>query len=552
MSVPLPAGHGGPALPTRFRFASGSARGSNTQGDLEELLRARLRFMATVFLVAYVITAALIASRLRVHHEDITRQVFLGVFSIVAAQSTLFAWAVWSLRRAVPRSLVFLRAVEMGYIISAMLTNFGLLYADFPSLVAILPQAALSLGVYSAGISALSIVSYGVMIPNTWRRTATVLAAMVVLSVVPDIVNVIRFGVGTSTAVVFVLIKVSCVSIFAMLVGYGSYRIELSDMAARAATQLGQYMLREKLGSGGMGEVYKAEHQLLRRPCAVKLIRPEHAGDSEVLQRFEREVQATAALTHPNTVAIYDYGIADDGTFYYVMEYLPGKTLEEIVAVDGPLAPARAVHLLRQVASALHEAHEAGLTHRDIKPGNVMVCERGGIHDVAKLLDFGLVVTGAMQTADAKLTQAGMILGTPAYMSPEQCGGEEHPGPASDIYSVGALAYFLLSGRSPFEGKGPVQMMMAHLGEVPASLASFRPEVSPALAALVMQCLAKRPEDRFSSAAELERALITVCPDVRRVETATPDPFPAAVDSAGACCPPESPAPAAGTPSAES
>lgn len=504
------AGNGAPALPTRFRFASGSARGATTTGDLQELLRARLRFMATVFLVAYVIMAALIASRLRVHREDITRQVFLGVFSVVAAQSTLFAWAVWSLRRAVPRSLAFLRAVEMGYVVSAMLANFGLLYADFPSLVAILPQAALSLGVYSAGISALSIVSYGVMIPNTWRRNASVLAAMVALSTVPDVVNVIRFDVATSTAVVFVLVKVCCAAIFAMLVGYGSYRIEVSELAARAATQLGQYMLREKLGSGGMGEVYKAEHQFLRRPCAVKLIRPEHAGDAEVLQRFEREVQATAALTHPNTVAIYDYGIADDGTFYYVMEFLPGKTLEEIVGLDGPLAPARAVHLLRQVASALHEAHTAGLTHRDIKPGNVMVCERGGIPDVAKLLDFGLVVTGPIQTADAKLTQAGMILGTPAYMSPEQCGGEEHPGPASDIYSVGALAYFLLSGRSPFEGKGPVQMMMAHLSDAPASITSLRPETPETLDSLVMKCLAKRPEDRYASAAELERALVAL------------------------------------------
>ncbi len=192
------------------------------------------------------------------------------------------------------------------------------------------------------------------------------------------------------------------------------------------------------------------------------------------------------------------------------MEYLPGHTLEEIVATEVPLAPTRAVHLLRQVASALTEAHAAGLTHRDIKPGNVMVCERDGIADVAKLLDFGLVVAAGMNAADAKLTQAGMILGTPAYMSPEQCGGDEHSGPASDIYSVGALAYFMLTGRSPFEGKAPVQMMMAHLGEVPASVASRRPGVSGAMEAVVMRCLAKRAEDRYASAADLEHALVSV------------------------------------------
>jgi hypothetical protein len=522
---PCASGSGTPALPTRFRFASGSARGSSTTGDLEEQLRARLRFMATVFLVAYTIMGALVISRLVVHHDAATRSVFWGVFWVDVAQCLLFAWAIWSLRPRVAHSLAFLRGIEMGYIVSALLANFGLLYADFPSLVAVLPSTALSLGIYSGGISAMSVVAYGVMIPNTWRRSATVLAAMVALSVVPDIVNVLRFDVAASTAVAFVTIKVACVSIFALLVGYGSYRIEISDLAARAATQLGQYLIREKLGSGGMGEVYKAEHRFLRRPCAVKLIRPEHAGDSEVLQRFEREVQATAALTHPNTVAIYDYGIADDGTFYYVMEYLPGQTLEEIVAKEGPLEPARAVHLLRQVVSALSEAHAAGLTHRDIKPGNVMVCERGGISDVAKLLDFGLVVTAGMQAADAKLTQAGMILGTPAYMSPEQCGGAENPGPVSDIYSVGALAYFMLSGRSPFEGKGPVQMLMAHLGEVPPSVASLRPEVAAPLDVLVMRCLAKRPEDRYASAAELERALHSI---------ALPEPLGRRVDSIAA------------------
>lgn len=495
------------ALPTRFRFSSGSARGLNTQRELEEQLRHRLRFIATLFLVAFVALGSIIAMRAVVTTVASQRDFLLRIVYVLAAQSVLYAWAVWRLRVGATNSLAFLRRVELGGVVAVTIGNFAFLYVDFPSIVQFMPNAPMDFGTFSAGICALGIVAYGVLIPNTWRRCATVVGAMAVASLLPDIVNLLRFDVAASAAIPFLSAKVGIVATFAALSVFGSYRIELSETAARAATQLGQYLIRERLGSGGMGEVYKAEHQLLRRPCAVKLIRPEHAGDAEVLQRFEREVQATAALTHPNTVAIYDYGIADDGTFYYVMEYLPGHTLEEIVATEGPLAPARAVHLLRQVASALQEAHAAGLTHRDIKPGNVMVCERGGIPDVAKLLDFGLVVTGGLQSADAKLTQAGIILGTPAYMSPEQCGGAENPGPASDIYSVGALAYFLLSGRSPFEGKGPVQMLIAHLGEVPPSVASLRPEVSLALDAVVMKCLAKRPEDRYASAAELERAL---------------------------------------------
>src|SRR5262249_23230089 len=160
-------------------------------------------------------------------------------------------------------------------------------------------------------------------------------------------------------------------------------------------------------------EVYRAEHALLRRPCALKTIRPERAGDPATLQRFEREVQATAALTHPNTVQVFDYGHAADGTFYYVMEYLPGLTLEEVVKREGPLPPAGAIHFLRQVCGALQEAHSRGLIHRDTKPGNVMICERGGIADVAKLLDFGLVLPLVSEPDGERLTQDGTVTGTP-------------------------------------------------------------------------------------------------------------------------------------------
>src|SRR5262249_37677439 len=184
----------------------------------------------------------------------------------------------------------------------------------------------------------------------------------------------------------------------------------------------GQYGLVEPLGKGGMGEVYLAEHRMLKRPCAVKLIRPEQAGDPHVLARFEREVQMTARLSHWNTVEIYDYGRAEDGTFFYVMEYLPGLSLDDLLQRYGPLPAERVIHILRQACQGLREAHSIGLIHRDIKPGNIFAAQRGGLFDVVKLLDFGLVKPVAEISA-ARLTQEGGISGTPLFMSPEQARG---------------------------------------------------------------------------------------------------------------------------------
>ena len=199
-----------------------------------------------------------------------------------------------------------------------------------------------------------------------------------------------------------------------------------------------------------MGEVYLAEHRLLKRPCAVKLIHPHRASDPHLLQRFEREVQATAQLTHTNTVEMFDYGHTEDGTFYYVMEYLPGLSLAELVEKHGPLPPARAVHLLMQTCDALSEAHSRGLIHRDIKPGNIFSAQRGGYYDVAKLLDFGLAKPISADSVPVQLTQDGSITGSPLYMSPEQAIGDSEPDERSDIYSLGAVAYYLLTGRPPF------------------------------------------------------------------------------------------------------
>jgi serine/threonine-protein kinase len=255
-----------------------------------------------------------------------------------------------------------------------------------------------------------------------------------------------------------------------------------------------------------MGEVWLAEHALLKRPCAVKFIRPDLAAHPATAARFAREVQAVTGLTHVNTVRVYDYGRAEDGSFYYVMEYLDGPTLEELVCRTGPLLPGRVVYLLRQVCAALVEAHAAGLVHRDLKPGNVIVATLGGQRDVAKLLDFGLV-QDLSADADDRLTRTGTVLGTPAYMSPEQAAGESVVDARGDVYGLGAVAFFALTGRPPFQGKSLGQLVAAHRSEPPPPLTDFRPDAPADLAAVVARCLAKDPASRFPAAADPDWAL---------------------------------------------
>jgi serine/threonine-protein kinase len=237
------------------------------------------------------------------------------------------------------------------------------------------------------------------------------------------------------------------------------------------------------------------------------LIRPTGVGGERQVARFEREVQATAALTHPNTVEIYDYGRAEDGTFYYAMEYLPGLDLDELVERHGPLPPARVIHLLRQVCGALHEAHGVGLIHRDIKPANIIVCTRGGVHDVVKLLDFGLVSAIDPGAAAEKLTQDGAIAGTPEYMSAEQAEGVAQLDGRSDIYSLGAVAYYLLTGRPPFRKANALQLLFAHVREPVRPIAEIRPDVPSDLETVVLRCLEKDRERRFQDVAALDDAL---------------------------------------------
>ena len=286
----------------------------------------------------------------------------------------------------------------------------------------------------------------------------------------------------------------------------------------RQREKVGPYRLVRRLGSGAMGVVWEARHALLRRPTAVKLLAPGNEGD-RALARFEREVQLTAGLTHPSTIAIYDYGRTADGVFYYAMELLNGLNLQQLVSFDGPLAPGRVVGLLRQACGALSEAHAAGLIHRDIKPANIMVCLYGGIADFVKILDFGLVkdlaappVAGepapnAAGEDDGLLSQDGSLLGTPLYMSPE---GMSNPGGVdarSDLFALGAVGYFLLAGKPPFPGRTALEIFKLERHGPPAALETGVPGLPAGLAGVLRKCLSFRRDDRPASAEALETLL---------------------------------------------
>jgi hypothetical protein len=275
----------------------------------------------------------------------------------------------------------------------------------------------------------------------------------------------------------------------------------------RDAMRLGQYTLEEKLGEGAMGEVYRARHSLLRRPTAVKLLPPDKAGE-KAIARFEREVQQTSRLNHPNTVAIFDYGHTEEGVFYYAMEYLEGIGLDGLVELSGPLSSGRVIHIMAQTAEALAEAHGLGLIHRDVKPANIVLCHRGGIADLVKVLDFGLVKDIA---APEKISTsaASTMTGTPQYMAPESINAPVSVDARADIYALGAVAYFLLTGVGVFEAPSTLLMCSKHLNEIPVPPSQRgATNVDADLERLVLRCLEKKREDRPQTALELRDALL--------------------------------------------
>jgi serine/threonine-protein kinase len=470
-------------------------------GEIQALLRKRLLFLAFLSWATFGLYGAFCVV---IRPEAFALSFY--AFELAGAGVLIFL-----LRSSRPLSLRQLRWVEAALFAGLVLFFSWSQWLFFSEgwLTRFAGEDWVSIMLAARGMSLswfILLVSYGLLIPNTRQRSATLVGVMALW---PVLLNA-ALGLGgprMERGWLFVAESAFIMVIGAAIAIYGAHRIEALQQQAAQARMLGQYRLKRLLGAGGMGEVYLAEHVLLKRPCAVKLIRPERAGDPTTLQRFEREARATAALTHPNTVEVLDYGHAEDGTFYYVMEYLSGLTLGQLVERHGPLPPARSVHLLRQVCGALSEAHAAGLIHRDIKPANVIVCQRGGAHDVVKLLDFGLVRTPRLGGEGGTLTQEGTIAGTPAYMSPEQAAGRAGLDGRSDLYGLGAVAYFLLTGQPPFVRDSAVQTLAAHLGEPVVAPDRHRPDVPADLQAVVLRCLEKDPARRFADAEEVSQAL---------------------------------------------
>jgi serine/threonine-protein kinase len=408
----------------------------------------------------------------------------------------------WLVCRGARRSPKELNAIDIG-------TTFGSL-ALFGTAFVLVPKHGFESALALTLITVSGLIMRAVFVPGTARRTfwvsvacsmPTLVATYVMACQAPETLAGIPWHViGSCMYVGAWLAATVALATLASRIIYGlSQRV-------RAATELGQYTLEEKIGEGGMGVVYRARHALLRRPTAVKLLPPELAGERAV-QRFEREVQLTSALTHPNTIAIYDYGRSPDGVFYYAMEYLEGITLEDLVAHDGPQPAGRVIHVLKQLCGALAEAHSVHLIHRDIKPANIVLCERGGLADYVKVLDFGLVKEVA--TADPQVSAAQTIVGTPAYMAPEAITRPDAIDVRVDLYAVGAVAYELLAGTPLFEGATVLEVCVKTLQETPKppSSQTGASPIPPELEALVLACLSKDPAQRPQSAIAISEAL---------------------------------------------
>jgi len=463
---------------------------------LQERIAAFTRAMFVLMAVVFLFSTATKHVDGAPHPETATvRYLSLGLVAVM-----LLALAnMWRIASGPLRSERFVRMLDIGCTVDP-----GILLAV---VVYVLREVQLT-QVGAVTLLIFVVLGRALIIPSTARHTLEVSSmafAPMVLSV--TVVNVM----GKSSAAFPASLAIGATALWSVvtisLATYGSHIIYGLRQEIRQAQQLGQYTLLEKIGEGGMGSVYRARHALLRRPTAIKLVPPEKAGPKQLV-RFEREVQNTAELEHPNTIQIYDYGHSPDGVFYYAMEFLDGIDLEELVDEDGKQPPGRVVHILDQACAALAEAHDKGLVHRDVKPANIFLCHRGGVPDVVKVLDFGLVKELA---TPGGVTNVDMVAGTPAFISPEAITAPDSLGPAADIYALGAVAYFLLTGAPVFEGATVVEICSHHVHtapEPPSRRAGI--ELSAELEGLVLRCLAKKPDERPDGVRAIRRTLRTL------------------------------------------
>jgi len=444
------------------------------------------------------------------------------VFLIVASL-VMLALARW--QRVPPTSLV---TAALAYEVAV---SFGLAFASYWDTFAAVPAYLMETDVVGFSAVALWMLAFTVIVPSEPRRA--VVALLLSATAIP-LVYLLEVQAGRAPvlgAVQFMLVFIAPYGGVVVL-AYVSARIiyRLGQDVSRAR-EMGSYRLVEKLGQGGMGEVWRAQHRMLARPAAVKLIRGtslgfDARGAAQLVARFEREAQATALLQSPHTVEVYDFGTTEDGTFYYVMELLEGIDLEQVVRRFGPLQPERVIHILPQVCGSLAEAHRRGMVHRDIKPANIYLCHRALEADFVKVLDFGLVKQRSVPSPhdDLRLSQTGVIHGTPSYLAPEVARGDDGVDGRADLYGIGCVAFWLLTGRLVFERDSYPAMLLAHATTVPSppSACTEQP-IPPALDRIVLTCLAKESTDRVQSAEELMACLTAV-------EVATPWTGPRAAE----------------------
>jgi serine/threonine-protein kinase len=400
----------------------------------------------------------------------------------------------WIIARGRPRSTPFLLALDVIGSLAIGIDNVFLMLGDLGTIS----------GVFENLIGFISNLFFrSLIVPSTVKRTLLCGLLMCGPTILGVALGPHRFDDQSLSWITVLGFSVNWSFIALIFSGVASAVLYGLRREVRDARRLGQYTLGEKLGQGGMGVVYRASHAMLRRPTAIKLLAD---GGGASLTRFEQEVHLLAGLNHPNIVTVHDYGRTSDGSFYYAMELLEGMDLDRLVAASGPQPPERVIHIVRQVARGLHEAHEVGLVHRDIKPANVFLCRRWGEPDAVKVLDFGL----AKNKADprASVTAHDVLLGTPLYISPEALENAAMVDLRSDIYSLGAVAYYMLTAQPVFSGKSAVEVCVKHLHSAPVAPSERLGRAVPAdLEAIVLRCLAKSPAERYATAAELERAL---------------------------------------------
>jgi eukaryotic-like serine/threonine-protein kinase len=471
----------------RRRAWSAGSGSRQTDEEAREYLQKRLAlFSKSVFWAFTALLLFLFAlytkyPRIQPHYQEIIYGVGVIALAILA-----FLWRALLVRKPL--------SIDALYWLDVIITiGSGFCFATVATLAYDLQASSYTCLLFVS----FTIFTRALLVPSSTRRTA-ITSALGFIPIIAGSVLVSYHGTFEIPPLAFIVynaVAVALATVGAHII-YG-LRTKLSE-----AMQLGQYTLGRKIGAGGMGAVYEAHHALLRRPTAVKLMQPNLGADA--LDRFEREVQAMSQLTHPNTVAVFDYGRNPDGALYYAMEYLGGTDLENLVRLDGPQPANRVVDILVQVCGALQEAHERNLIHRDIKPPNILLCERGGVPDVAKVVDYGLVKELTQDTSQS--TQ--VILGTPHYIAPEIVTDPDALSPAVDLYALGAVGYFLLTGKRVFDAKTAVEVLVLHrtqLPKRPSEVAVLR--VPPALEDIIMKCLSKNPADRYPSARALAEAL---------------------------------------------